>query len=276
MRPLTLVTPKELLPLGRRLVLQVVLSELAEAGVRRALIIVSPQKPQIEAALGNVWEDGGDRIDLEYAVQPEPRGSGDAVLQAERWAAGEPVVVAFGDCVIVSECADPPLARMQRCFAENSAGAAVLVESVAAEQVSRYGIVRPAGPASDSAAEPFPLAGLVEKPTPAEAPSRFAVAARFIAGPGIFAALRGQRPDARGETNLPEAIATAAREGPPAWAVPLLTGEARMDIGAFDGYLGAFVRYALMDGEAGGLARDEAARLLGESGEDCGPAHAGA
>ncbi|MDE2125361.1 MAG: NTP transferase domain-containing protein [Armatimonadetes bacterium] len=265
MRPLTLTTPKELLPLGRRLVLQVVLAELATAGVRRVLIIVSPQKPQIQAALGSSWrEEGGECVELEYAVQPEPRGSGDAVLRAEEWAAGEPVVVAFGDCVIAAGSAEPPLLRMQRCYSANGAGAVVLVEVVPAEHVSRYGIVRPMDVVS--AADPFLLSGLVEKPMPLEAPSNFAVSARFIVGPGIYTALRAQTPDFRGETNLTEAIATTAHEGPPVWAVPLRSGEERLDTGAFDGYLAAFVRHAMQDEAAGGRAREEAARLLAPGG----------
>src|SRR2546421_10623067 len=80
LRPLTLAIPKEMLPLGRKPVLEYVVEELRAAGIGRILFVVSPGKEMIRAYFG----DGG-RFDLrfDYATQPEMLGLGDALLHGE-------------------------------------------------------------------------------------------------------------------------------------------------------------------------------------------------
>src|SRR5579862_3343934 len=97
LRPLTTAIPKEMLPLGRKPVLEYVIEELRDAGVSRILMVVSAGKQMVRDYFGDgtAW---GVRCD--YVLQPEMRGLGDAVLQGEAWSEGEPVVVAFGDCIV--------------------------------------------------------------------------------------------------------------------------------------------------------------------------------
>src|SRR5512143_4179910 len=97
MRPLTRAIPKEMLPIGRKPVLEHVLDELKGAGIQRILFIISPGKDMVQGYFGDgsAW---GVRCD--YAVQQQMRGLGDALLHGEEWAEGHPVMVAFGDCLI--------------------------------------------------------------------------------------------------------------------------------------------------------------------------------
>src|SRR5579872_3838049 len=100
LRPLTSAIPKEMLPLGRKPVLEYVVEEMRGAGLTRLLFVISPGKELIRSYFGD-----GSRWDVhcEYVLQYEMRGLGDAVLHGESWTEGRPFVVAFGDCIIETE-----------------------------------------------------------------------------------------------------------------------------------------------------------------------------
>jgi len=270
LRPLTTVVPKELLPLGRKPALAHIAVELRAAGITQALFIISESKPQIRAFLGDSYvdEEMEGPLQCDYAVQVAPRGSGDAVLCAEAWAGGTPFVVAFGDCLMVAPQGDSagPLRRLIAAHEAHRAGATILVEPISREKVSRYGIVAPEGAPPFPSGAPFPLAGIVEKPAPEEAPSTLAVAARFVLTPAIFTFLRCAKADPRGELNLPDAVHALRKAGHPVWAVVLYAGERRQDIGNFEDYFAAFTRAALRDDRYGAAARRAAKEALGEAG----------
>ncbi len=250
LRPLTRVLPKELLPIGRRLLVDYVIEELRTCGVTHALFIVSEQKPQIQQYLGSVVGTDTDELPalhIDYTFQREPRGSGHAVLCASEWAKGESVAVVFGDCVIESPDTTPPLARLMNVFGAKNAAAAILVETVNSDQVHKYGIVDPVPGASAELDEPFPLRDIVEKPTAQTAPSNRAAAARWVISSEVMEELRNTPNDSRGEINLPDAIRRVLGRGGTGWAVPLRRGEARRDIGSPESYMEQFVRVALQD-----------------------------
>ncbi len=265
LRPLTRAIPKELLPIGRRPVLAHIVAELRAAGIMQALFIVSERKPQIRAYFGEIYTGEEDEeaqrelppLHCEYIFQAEQRGLGDALLHAEAWVGADPFVVAFGDCLI--EAVPPqdsaaPLRRLITTHQTEHSAATVLVETVPWERVARYGVLAPEDPTLSEPTAPFAVRDIVEKPAPDEAPSNLVVAARWILQPAIFPALRAAQLDARGELNLTDAVRALRREGMPLWAVPLLPGEARRDIGNFESFFAAFVRAALRDPEAGAAA----------------------
>lgn len=238
-----------------------------------------------------------------YVTQKEQCGLGDALLYSEDWVGMSPFVVAFGDCIIEkteneakadnkianktgnkttdevtkgeiteSEVTNrkareslSPLQRLVMTFADQRAEAAVLVEAVEWSRVSRYGVVAPCEPVGESPHEPFALRDIVEKPTREEAPSRLAVAARWVVQPTLFPFLRQSKLDARGERNMTDAVRALLGTGKTGWAVPLRTGEARRDIGNFESFLAQCVRAALRDAEFGAtaqrVAREELARI---------------
>ena len=265
LRPITRLLPKELLPIGSRPLLDYVVEELRMAGIEEALFIVSAQKPQIAAYLGDSVGDKSDSIPTlrcYYAIQEEAKGSGHALLYAEKWVGDDPFVVAFGDCILESDPPGAPLRRLIDTHCSEGADAAILVEQVSREDVSRYGVAAPLYPLERSPIFPFPLRDIVEKPGPDKAPSLMVVAARWTLSPSIFGALRRSLPDSRGEWNIPDALRLLIEDGASAWAAPLLAGEARRDIGSLSGYLEQFVRSALSDPLLGERARKAARELL--------------
>jgi UTP--glucose-1-phosphate uridylyltransferase len=259
LRPLTSAFPKELLPVGRKPVLAHIAGELQRAGITHALFVISERKPQIRAFLGDAYTSDETAhlppLHCAYEIQPEQRGSGDAVLRAEDWVNGEPFVVAFGDCLMDAPDPAEPLRRLIAAHGAQASVATTLVEQVPWENVSRYGVVAPQAPQPDPPTEPFALADMIEKPARADAPSNLVVAARFVLTPILFDALRRTASDARGEQNLPDALRLLGQEGHPLLAVPLRPGEARRDIGNFESFFGAFVRAALRDPEYGASVR---------------------
>lgn len=247
LRPLSDTIPKELLPLGRRVVLEHILVELATAGLSRVIFVVSPAK---ESLIRNRFGSKSEGLCIDYALQSEMRGLGDAVLQTAPLLSGESgFFVALGDAVFVE--AEP--GAIARRLLTGSEPIAIAVQKVAKEKLSRYGVVKPIDSADIVR---FTIDGIVEKPAPEDAPSDFAVAARYRLPATIFESLRAVVPDARGEIHLTGAIAALLTAGVPGVAVPLQSGEARHDIGNFETYWRAFVTFALADPEHGdGLRR---------------------
>ncbi len=261
LRPLTLAIPKELLPIGRKPVLAYVADELRASGVSDALFIVSPRKPQIRAFFGD--EYGGEDDNLpplrcHYLTQIEQKGAGDAVLLAEAWVGDAPFVVAFGDCLLDVEPPGSPAAPLMRLIAARHAQqavAAVLVETVPQEHVTRYGVLAPEIGLTGPFTAPFAARDIVEKPSPDAAPSNLVAAARYAFNPAIFAYLRASVTDERGERNITDPIRAARQAGGALWAVPLQPGERRRDIGNLENFLTAFVEAALRDREFGPAVR---------------------
>lgn len=245
LRPLTLAIPKEMLPLGRKPVLEHVLDELRLAGIRRVAIVLSPGKDVIRNYFGDGsrWE-----IECDYVIQPEMKGLGDAILLAEQWSRGEPALVAFGDCVIESQN-DVPSARLLTAHVTRGADATVLTQRVPHDKIARYGVVKPASGADMEAS--FQVEDIVEKPAPEEAPSDLAVAGRWVVSAPVFDLLRRSPYGANGELNLTDPVRLGLREGLLVWAVPLRPGETRRDIGGWETYLTAVAEYALRDTEVG-------------------------
>jgi UTP--glucose-1-phosphate uridylyltransferase len=251
LRPLTRFIPKEMLPVGDRLVLHHVLSEVRSAGIDCLLAVVSREKDALVEAMETITaEEAGVGLypQVYYVYQRMQGGLGHAVMHAEAFAGDEPIAVALADTIIWdggSQVAAPLLARLAEAHLAHGAAATVAVEEVPAERLSRYGVVRPdaAGAARQQTAafdEPFRILDLVEKPAPAAAPSSLAISARYIFSPEIFPALRAAQRGASGEFQLTDAIAALARAGRPVLGLRLAPGERRLDIGNHDSYREAF------------------------------------
>jgi UTP--glucose-1-phosphate uridylyltransferase len=154
------------------------------------------------------------------------------------------------------------VARLIEAHRRHRAAAAVAVTEVPDDAVRRYGIV-----VADPARQPnrcgaFDVGDVVEKPDPAHLPSRSAIAARYVLGPEVFAALARTGPDADGEIGLTEALRRVISEGGRVIAVPLSPGEQRHDIGTVEGYCRVFLEHALRHPEFGAGLRARAAQLL--------------
>ncbi len=256
--PVTRAVPKEMLAIVDRPVVQYVIEELARAGMRSVLMVTGRGKQAIEDHFDPERDAGPEIL---YTRQPRPLGLGDALRHARSFAGGEAVAVALGDTII-----DPPapgqagiVSRLAAAYEHSGASAAVAVAPVPEDHVKRYGIVTVAGPA-----ETVDVTAIVEKPDPGDVASRLAVAARYVIGPDVFAALERVRPDDSGEVQLTAALSAVIAEGGRVVAVALGRGERRHDVGTVEGYCAAFVDHALRDPRFGAGLRARAATLVAQ------------
>jgi UTP--glucose-1-phosphate uridylyltransferase len=254
--PATRSQPKEMLPVLDTPVVQYVVEELARAGIERVLFVTGKRKQAIEDHFDSDGDELVPGVQVLYTRQSAPRGLGDALRHAAGFAAGRPVVVALGDTIIAGPGVVPRLIAAQEA---HRADAVLAVEEVAPEDVSRYGIVAVGEPLGDDALE---VHDVVEKPVPEAAPSRLAIAARYVLGPDAFAALDATAPDASGEVQLADAIRRVLEDGGRVVAVPLAAGEHRHDVGTVEGYCATFLEFALTDPRLGPRLRARAAALL--------------
>lgn len=258
--PSTKSQPKEMLPVGRKPVVQYVVEELALSGVRRLLFITGPGKTSIEnhfdlngELISFLRETGKEELlaelaferqDLEYFYTRQRRqlGLGHAVLCARPLVGSQPFVVALGDSIIGLNAQSDIVRRMTDQFERSSADAVIAFEEVPRAEVVHYGIARP-----KSEGEVFELADIVEKPGVAEAPSTLAVAARYVFAPAIFDHLDQTAPGKGGEIQLTDAIRRMIQSGGRVLGMRLGSDERRFDIGNFDSYFRAFIEFALAD-----------------------------
>lgn len=274
--PATKSQPKEMLPVARKPIVQYVVEELVANAVEEVLFVTGRDKNSIENHFDHDPElmrllNHGNRHDLlrelrfeelqahfYYTRQRFQRGLGDAVLCGESFASERPFVVALGDSILGLHANSKLVARMAELFESRHASCVIAVEEVPPEQVSHYGIVKPA----DGDGECFRVSDLVEKPKPEEASSNFAIAGRYIFSPLIFDLIRRVEPDARGEIQLTNAIRLMCEEGKRVLAVKLPPGEKRYDIGNFPSYFETFVEFALANPVYGANLRRSLKQLL--------------
>lgn len=274
--PSTKSQPKEMLPVGRKPVVQYVVEELALSGIRRLLFITGPGKTSIEnhfdinAELIAFLRETGkeelleelefERQDLQYFYtrQRQQLGLGHAVLCARPLVGAQPFVVALGDSIIGLHAQSRIVQQMIAEFEGARAAAVIAFEEVPADQVINYGIAKPRG----AAGAVFELADIVEKPSVAEAPSNLAVAARYVFAPGIFDLLATTKPGKGGEIQLTDAIRTLIKNGGKTIGMRLSASERRFDIGNFESYFQAFCEFALADEKYGSELHGYLKKLL--------------
>ena len=274
--PATKSQPKEMLPVGRKPVVQYVVEELARAGIQRMLFITGPGKDSIEnhfdmdsELIQVLRETGKENLldELEFTRTPvryfftrqrQLLGLGHAVSCARAFVGEQPFVVALGDSIIGLHARSDVMDRMKACFIEKQADAVIAFEQVPASEVFRYGIAQP----RDGAGDVFALADVIEKPEPNEAPSNLAIAARYVFSASIFPALERTPPGKGGEIQLTDAIRRVIQEGGRVYGVRLKPDERRYDIGNFDAYFCAFTEFALADEKYGSKLRAYLEELL--------------
>jgi len=267
--PLTKSQPKEMLPVGRRPVVQYVVEELAAAGVNNMIFITGPGKEAIEnhfdvddeltthlrtsgkeELLGELAYER-EEIEYFYTRQRRQLGLGHAVLCAKAIVHDSPFVVALGDSLIGLRGPSDVVPRMIHEFEHQDADAVIAFEEVPAEHVVRFGIATPRGEATAV----VELEDVVEKPSQAEAPSRLAISGRYVLSPAIFDILSETPPGKGNEIQLTDAMAQMIGD-------QRFHGEHRYDIGSFDSYYRAFVRYALADPVCGADLRKDLREIL--------------
>ena len=164
----------------------------------------------------------------------------------------------MGDSIIKSEQPGDFLKRLIETHERRKASVTIAFQEVNREDVVKYGIAAP-DPEHSYNSE-FRLKGLVEKPPIDEAPSNFAICARYIFGPEIFDAIE-RTPCRKGEYQITDSI-RLLMDAYEVWGLKLGTNEKRFDVGSFKSYFEAFLTFALADDKEGERFREFAIKLL--------------
>jgi len=258
--PATKASPKEMLPIVDKPLIQYAVEEAAAAGITDMIFITGRNKRAIEDHFDSATEiesalaAKGKRELLEvvqgvlppgcrciYIRQAEPLGLGHAVLCAQPVVGDEPFAVLLADDLIDAE--PPVTAQMAERYAAE--GCSILgVMEVPREQTANYGIVSP----EHAGAELSAIRALVEKPKPESAPSTLAVVGRYVLTPRVFERLAAVQPGSGGEIQLTDAVAALLAEER---VMAYRFSGRRYDCGSKLGYLQATVELGLKHAEVG-------------------------
>jgi UTP--glucose-1-phosphate uridylyltransferase len=269
--PATKASPKEMLPIVDKPLIQYAVEEALAAGARRLVFITGSSKRAIEdhfdtdGELESLLLKQGKSDLLNtlrsvlpsyasciYIRQPAPLGLGHAVLCAKPAVGDAPFFVHLADDLI--DAKEPCLKQMADRFDD---GSIVAAETVPKDQTDKYGIVKTGVKKGDL----YRIEQIVEKPKPDKAPSNLAVVGRYLLTPRVFAHLEQIGEGAGGEIQLTDGIARLMKEEP----VYAYNFEGkRFDCGSKLGYLQANVEYALKHKELKGTFKAYLKKLVPE------------
>jgi len=258
--PVTKASPKEMLPIVDKPLIQYAVEEAAAAGITEMIFVTGRNKRAIEDHFDKAYEleteleRKGKNVLLEmvrsvlpegvrciYIRQAEPLGLGHAVLCAQPVVGDAPFAVVLADDLMDSE--PPALARMAQIF-ERQGSSLLGVEEVPRDQTQSYGIVTIDKMDGDQAR----IHSIIEKPKPADAPSNLAVIGRYVLTPRIFDLLAEIPPGTGGEIQLTDAISELlVHERVLAVRLP----GRRFDCGSKLGYLQATIELGLRHPDIG-------------------------
>ena len=251
--PATKASPKEMLPLVDKPLIQQVVEEAVASGIESIIIITGRGKTAIEDhfdisfELERLLEDRGkpellkemraisEMARVSYVRQQEALGLGHAVLQAEDSVGDEPFAVMLSDDIIDSET--PGLKQLLDVYEKYDAPVIGTMQ-IAGEAISRFGVL-----AVDEVDDGvFKIKDMVEKPPFADAPSDLAIIGRYVLTPDIFDEIKKTKPGAVGEIQITDAMRSLLKKRP-FYAVRF--EGTRHDAGDKLGFLIATVEYAL-------------------------------
>ncbi|HKI80753.1 MAG TPA: UTP--glucose-1-phosphate uridylyltransferase GalU [Pseudodesulfovibrio sp.] len=266
--PATKNVPKEMLPIFRKPIVQYIVEEGINAGLKDVVFITNQNKTIIEDhfdrnfLLEQLLERAGKTSMLEEVRrvaslvnvigvrQKEQLGLGHAVLTAREVCQNEPFAVMLGDDLMFGVQAG--IGELLKA-AKETGKAVVGVIEVPRSKVSRYGVIK--GEPIDS--HTYRVTNLVEKPSPEEAPSNLAIIGRYVLLPEIFDILEDQRAGVGGEIQLTDALQGLADQDK---LIAVRLAGQRFDAGDWVEYLTANIYFALQDEEL----RDDLVKRLQE------------
>jgi UTP--glucose-1-phosphate uridylyltransferase len=264
--PATKASPKEMLPVVDKPLIQYAAEEAEEAGATQLVFITGRHKRSIEDHFDKAYEleselkaAGKDKllnivqtilpehVSCIYLRQAEAKGLGHAVLCAKSVVGNEPFAIVLADDLI--RCEAKGVCEQMAEVHERTGASVLSVQEVPPDETNKYGIVETERQADGT----LRVTSIVEKPAPADAPSNLAVVGRYLLTPAIFDKLEQTRPGSGGEIQLTDAIAALLKEEP---VVAYPFEGKRYDCGSKEGYLEATVELALAHPELGESFRD--------------------
>ena len=251
--PATKASPKEMLPLVDKPLIQYVVEEAVASGVESVLIVTGRDKSSIENhfdisfELEHLLRERGkqkafediraiaDMARISYTRQKVALGLGHAIYQGKDFAGDEPVAALLADDIVISE--KPAPQQMVEVFEKYDAPVIATMQ-VEGEGISRFGVID----ADEVEPNVYRIRDMVEKPPFDEAPSDLAIIGRYIFTPDIFGAIERTTPGAGGEIQITDAMRILLKERP---LYALKLDGRRHDAGDKLGFLIATVELAL-------------------------------
>jgi UTP--glucose-1-phosphate uridylyltransferase len=257
--PATKASPKEMLPLVDKPLIQYVVEEAVASGIESVIIVTGRDKTAIEDhfdisfELEHLLRERGkeealrqvraisEMARISYVRQREALGLGHAILQARDFVEGEPFAVMLADDIVDAET--PALRQMMEVYEKYDAPVIGTMQ-VEGEAISRFGVID-----ADKVSEGvYKIIDMVEKPPFTEAPSDLAIIGRYILTPDIFDEIEQTRPGAGGEIQITDAMRSLLKKRP-FYAVRFRG--TRHDAGDKLGFLIATVEFALKHDDLG-------------------------
>jgi len=225
--PLSKVLPKELWPLVDKPVVQYLVEEAKDSGIKQIIFVADPHKqaildyfkksPRIEKILKQRKKNSllveleslqeiQREVSMSVVFQKSPLGDGHAILQAEPKVKSRPCAVLFNDDIVESE--PPCLLQLMSVF-ESCQKPVIALHRLPKEKISSYGVVG----VEKIANRVFKIKKIVEKPSIEEAPSDLAIAGKYILTPEVFDFLKKQQVDEKGEIILAKTLEKMLSKG---------------------------------------------------------------
>ncbi|HKT92315.1 UTP--glucose-1-phosphate uridylyltransferase GalU [Paraburkholderia sp. CNPSo 3274] len=258
--PATKASPKEMLPVVDKPLIQYAVEEAVAAGITEMIFVTGRSKRAIEDHFDKSYEIEAEleargkakllelvrnikpnNVDCFYVRQPEALGLGHAVLCAEKLVGDNPFAVILADDLLYGT---PPVMQQMVEVFDHYHSSVLGVEEIPPSETRSYGIVD-GKEWEDSIVK---LSGIVEKPAPEVAPSNLGVVGRYVLKPRIFEHLKAIKPGAGGELQLTDAIQSLLADEQ---VLAYKYHGTRFDCGSKLGYLKATVEFALRHPEVG-------------------------
>jgi UTP--glucose-1-phosphate uridylyltransferase len=258
--PATKATPKEMLPILTKPLIQYGVEEAMSAGMNTMAMVTSKYKQAIEnhfkphadieasikgtakASLLDEVNHASERCDFTYIEQQEMLGLGHAIYTGKVLIGNEPFAVILPDDLCTSD-GDSVLKQMTKLYDQHPDCCIVAIEEVPMTEVDKYGVID--GELLESSNDAYRVKNMVEKPSPEDAPTNLAIIGRYILTPEIFDVLENTAPDKNGEIQITDALMTLAKEGK---VIAYKFQGARYDCGSVKGFVVATNHFAKVEG----------------------------
>ena len=259
--PATKASPKEMLPIVDKPLIQYAVEEAVAAGITELIFVTGRSKRAIEDHFDKAYEMEAEleargktkmlellrgiippSVTCVYIRQAEALGLGHAVLCAKQVVGNDPFAVLLADDLLDGE---PPVLKQMVDLYAHYHSSVIGVQDVPREETSQYGIVD----AKELEKGIYKINSIVEKPKPDEAPSTLGVVGRYILTPRIFSHLESVQAGAGGEIQLTDGIASLLKQEQ---VLAYKYSGIRYDCGSKIGYLKATIQFALKHPEVNG------------------------
>ncbi len=258
--PATKAIPKEMLPILTKPLIQYGVEEAMSAGMTTMAMVTSKYKQAIknhfephadidvsikgtakESLLDEV-NHASEQCDFTYMEQQQMLGLGHAIYTGKPLIGNEPFAVILPDDLCTSS-GDSVLKQMTKLYEQHPDCCVVAIEEVPMTEVDKYGVID--GELLQGSNDAYRVNSMVEKPSPAEAPTNLAIIGRYILTPEIFAVLEDTAPDKNGEIQITDALMTLAKQGK---VIAYKFDGTRYDCGSVKGFVIATTHFAQQQG----------------------------